>query len=50
VTTSTKSKYIVSGSEDGKIYVWDLQGRQVVQVLDGHRGKHEAYLSYLHVS
>ncbi|KAG5718601.1 WD repeat-containing protein 5 [Termitomyces sp. T112] len=34
---TTKGKYIVSGSEDNKIYVWDLQTRQVLQVLEGHR-------------
>jgi COMPASS component SWD3 len=28
----------VSGSEDAKIYVWDLQSREVLQVLEGHRG------------
>jgi COMPASS component SWD3 len=27
----------VSGSEDAKIYVWDLQSREVLQVLEGHR-------------
>jgi hypothetical protein len=28
----------VSGSEDAKVYIWDLQTRQVLQVLEGHRG------------
>ena len=32
-------KHVVSGSEDGKVYIWDLQTRQVVQVLDGHKGE-----------
>src|SRR4051812_709392 len=35
----TGGKWIVSGSEDGKIYIWDLQTREVVQVLEGHNGK-----------
>lgn len=26
------------GSEDAKIFIWDLQTRQVLQVLEGHRG------------
>ena len=29
---------MVSGSEDNKIYVQNLQSREVVQVLDGHKG------------
>mmetsp|Transcript_55952 Transcript_55952/g.121792 ORF Transcript_55952/g.121792 Transcript_55952/m.121792 type:complete len:357 (+) Transcript_55952:125-1195(+) len=27
---------VVSGSEDGKIYMWDLQTKNVLQVLEGH--------------
>lgn len=27
----------MSGSEDGKVWLWDLQTREVVQVLEGHR-------------
>jgi len=38
VTTSRKGIYVVSGSEDGKIYLWDLQSRQIAQVIEGHRG------------
>ena len=30
---------MVSGSEDSKVYIWDLQTREVLQVLEGHRGK-----------
>jgi len=33
-------KYLVSGSEDCKIYIWDLQTRQILQVLEGHRGNY----------
>lgn len=31
---------MVSGSEDAKVYVWDLQSREVVQALEGHRGEY----------
>jgi WD40 repeat protein len=30
---------VVSGSEDSKVYIWDLQTREILQVLEGHRGK-----------
>ena len=33
----TNGKYIVSGSEDHCIYLWDLQARNVVQRLEGHQ-------------
>ncbi|KAK6141387.1 hypothetical protein DH2020_024878 [Rehmannia glutinosa] len=29
-------KYIVSGSEDKCVYLWDLQGKNLVQKLEGH--------------
>lgn len=32
----TNGKYIVSGSEDGCIYLWDLQGRNLIQRIEGH--------------
>ncbi|XP_020600208.1 transcription factor bHLH18-like [Phalaenopsis equestris] len=32
----TNGKYIVSGSEDNSIYLWDLQTRKIVQKLEGH--------------
>jgi COMPASS component SWD3 len=32
---------VVSGSEDNKVYLWDLQTRQIVQVLEGHRGSQQ---------
>lgn len=28
----------MSGSEDNKVWLWDLQTREVVQVLEGHGG------------
>lgn len=36
--STTQGHHVVSGSEDGKVYVWDVQSREVVQVLEGHRG------------
>ncbi|CAL9084608.1 unnamed protein product [Musa textilis] len=32
----TNGKYIVSGSEDNCVYLWDLQTRKIVQKLEGH--------------
>lgn len=32
----TNGKYIVSGSEDNCVYIWDLQGKNVLQKLEGH--------------
>lgn len=32
----TNGKYIVSGSEDNCVYLWELQTRKVVQKLEGH--------------
>lgn len=32
----THGKYIVSGSEDNSVYLWDLQDRSVIQRLSGH--------------
>lgn len=29
----------MSGSEDGKVFLWDLQSREVVQVLEAHKGE-----------
>lgn len=34
----TGGKWIVSGSEDNKVYIWDLQSREVAQTLEGHSG------------
>lgn len=33
----TGGKWIVAGSEDHKVYLWDLQSREIVQVLEGHK-------------
>ncbi len=32
----TRGKWVVSGSEDNKIYLWDLNTRTVAQILEGH--------------
>lgn len=32
----TNGKYIVSGSEDNYVYIWELQTRKIVQKLEGH--------------
>ena len=32
----TNGKYIVSGSEDSCLYLWELQSRKIVQKLEGH--------------
>jgi COMPASS component SWD3 len=32
------AKYVVGGSEDAKVYIWGMQSREVLQVLEGHRG------------
>ncbi len=31
-------QWIVSGSEDHMVYIWNLQTKEVVQKLDGHTG------------
>lgn len=36
----TGGKWIVSGSEDNKVYIWDLQSREIGQVLEGHGGQY----------
>ncbi|TVU01068.1 hypothetical protein EJB05_53487, partial [Eragrostis curvula] len=32
----TNGKYIVSGSEDKCVYLWDMQIRKILQKLEGH--------------
>ena len=31
-------KWIVSGSEDNMVYIWNLQTKEIVQRLSGHTG------------
>ena len=37
----TGPTYVIAGSEDGKIYSWDLQTRKVVSELESHKGQSE---------
>ena len=37
-TVNPKRDLVISGSEDGKVYLYDLQSRVVRQTLDGHGG------------
>ena len=32
-------QWIVSGSEDNMVYIWNLQNKEVVQKLAGHTGE-----------
>ena len=32
----TGGKWIVSGSEDNQVYIWNLQSKEIVQKLSGH--------------
>ena len=34
--STTGRQLVLSGSEDGKAYLWDLQSKQQVQTLEGH--------------
>jgi COMPASS component SWD3 len=38
-TDFMSGQYIISGSEDHSIYIWDLQSKQIVQQLTGHQGE-----------
>lgn len=31
-------QWIVSGSEDNRVYIWNLQSKEIVQTLEGHTG------------
>ena len=52
VTYKLVVQWIVSGSEDNLIYIWNLQTKEIVQKLEGHTGKRRFKLSiyymYLH--
>lgn len=37
-TVNPRRNLVISGSEDGKVYLFDLQTRMVRQTLDGHGG------------
>ena len=34
----THTQWIVSGSEDNMVYIWNLQTKEIVQKLEGHKG------------
>ena len=36
-TSRRGERLVLSGSEDARVYIWDLQSRQLVQVLEGHK-------------
>ena len=36
--STTGRHMIVSASEDGKVYMWDLQSKELLQCLEGHSG------------
>lgn len=33
---SNNNQYIVSGSEDNNIYIWDINTTKIIQILEGH--------------
>ena len=35
---SERRAFVASGSEDGKIYTWDVNSKEILQVIDGHEG------------
>ena len=35
---SVRPQWIVSGSEDNSVYIWNLQTKEIVQKLQGHTG------------
>lgn len=41
ITVFFPSQWIVSGSEDNMVYIWNLQTKEIVQKLQGHTGKNE---------
>ena len=43
-------QWIVSGSEDNLVYIWNLQTKEVVQKLQGHTGQLDTFRSFLMVS
>ena len=38
MAVSVLLQWIVSGSEDSQVYIWNLQTKEVVQKLEGHTG------------
>ncbi|MEQ2187526.1 hypothetical protein GOODEAATRI_005594, partial [Goodea atripinnis] len=42
----SKGKWIVSGSEDNMVYIWNLQTKEIVQKLQGHTGIADGLCNY----
>lgn len=40
LTLTCPVQWIVSGSEDNLVYIWNLQTKEIVQKLQGHTGEH----------
>lgn len=40
---SVPLQWIVSGSEDNLVYIWNLQTKEIVQKLQGHTGVEEDF-------
>jgi len=43
-------QWIVSGSEDNLVYIWNLQTKEVVQKLQGHTGETVDLANQLHIA
>ena len=43
-------QWIVSGSEDNLVYIWNLQTKEVVQKLQGHTGETFYLANQLHIA
>lgn len=42
-------QWIVSGSEDNMVYIWNLQTKEIVQKLQGHTGMNFKYYLYFYL-
>lgn len=40
VKTKMRDAWIISGSENGKLIIWDIQSKRVLQVLEGDLSHH----------
>lgn len=38
LASAVVTQWIVSGSEDNLVYIWNLQTKEIVQKLQGHTG------------
>ena len=46
VTIFLSLQWIVSGSEDHMVYLWNLQTKEIVQTLAGHTGNHAVFIRF----